>query len=189
MSVKAFEVSPLRSLRLLAGLLGAVGLVVNGLPARAAVKEIRLGVKGATCATCAFALRKTFTKLDGVAGAKLTTKPAYMHVQLKPGEWPDVAKMQEAIRMAGFEAVKEQIELVVTGTVERDGVNYVLAIDAMKTPMRLPLQASLTAKKLPDLVGSVGHTVQLQGLWKPSSSPSAAPGEGMLTVTELQAKH
>lgn len=155
----------------------------GALPAGASVKEVRLGVKGATCATCAFALRKTFQKLDGVSGAKLILKPAFMHVTMKSGEWPDLAKMQESIRLAGFESVKEQVELVVTGTLEKDGDEFVLALDGMKTSVRLPVRVATTGKA-PDLVASVGKPVQLEGRWK--QSESSAPGDGVLSVTALR---
>ena len=150
-------------------------------PARADVKEVRLGVKGATCATCAFALRKAFKNLSGVAEARLTTKLASMEVHMKAGLWPDLPRMQRTIREAGFEPKNAEVDLVVTGVLRRDGEKLVVDLAGMKSPQAVTIDpAGLSS----DVMVQLNRPVELKGRWKPSES--GAPGGGLLSVVSVQ---
>ena len=44
-------------------------------------------------------LKRGFSRLEGVADAKLILKPAHMEVSMKPGYWPDLAKMEVRVNV------------------------------------------------------------------------------------------
>ena len=60
-------------------------------------------------------LRKGLQRLEGVADAKLILKPPHMAVRMKPGYWPDVARMQETIKDAGYTPIPENVDLIFGG--------------------------------------------------------------------------
>lgn len=151
-----------------------------GSPARADVKEVRLGIRGATCATCAFALRKAFKNLSGVADAQLTTKLARMQVRMKPGLWPDLPRMQRTIREAGFEPKSAEVDLVVTGTLRRDGEKLLVDLAGMKAPQSMVLDAADAGAGID---AQLNRMVELTGHWKPTES-----GTGTLSVVSVQAQ-
>ena len=105
-----------------------------------------------------------------------------MQVALKPGQWPDLPRMLATIKEAGFTAVPEQVELVVSGKVAREGDRLVLVLDKLKTPVSLPLTA---AQENPEtaahLERHLGESVDLEGSWKPA--PAGQTGPGQLAVT------
>lgn len=166
-----------RSLLVLSGVLWLV-------PARADVKKLSVGIKGATCATCAFALRKAFKRLDNVDDARLTTKLASMDVKMKPGTWPDLRRMLEMVRNTGFEAVASQVHVVATGTLTKQAEGWTLTLADMKTPTTLALVTggeAAPAKTFVDLQD--GHLVEVDGTWKP---PADKTGTGTLRLTSLR---
>lgn len=152
-----------------------------GQVARADVKEVRLGVKGATCATCAFALRKAFRNLNGVADARLTTKLASMEVHMKPGLWPDLPRMQRTIREAGFEAKNSEVDLVVTGILRRDGEKLVVDLAGMKTAQVMAIDPGDASVEVSALLNQL---VELKGRWKPADG--GVSGGGTLVVVAVQ---
>jgi cation transport ATPase len=149
--------------------------------ARADVKAVQLGVKGATCATCAFALRKAFKNLNGVADATLTIKQAVMQVRMKPGLWPDLPRMQRTIREAGFEAKNAEVDLVVTGTLRKDGEKLVVDLAGMKTAQAVAIDPGAAGT---EVAAQLNHLVELKGRWKPVEG--SASGEGMLSIISVQ---
>lgn len=158
------------------------GLAI-GSPARADVKEVRIGVNGATCATCAFALRKAFKNLKGVADAQLTTKLGVMQVRMKPGLWPDLAVMKRTIREAGFEAKHSEVELVVTGTLRRDGEKLLVDLAGMKSPQSMVVDPAEVSGGIDSQLNQV---IELKGHWKPTEG--AAAGVGTLALVSVQAQ-
>jgi len=154
-------------------------------PVRADVKKLSVGIKGATCATCAFALRKAFKRLDNVEDAKLTTKLASMDVKMKAGTWPDLRRMLEMVRNTGFEAVASQVHVVATGTLTKQTEGWTLTLADMKTPTTIALVAgggeAAPAKTFVDLQD--GHLVEVDGTWKP---PLDKTGHGSLRLTSLR---
>lgn len=164
-------------------LLGVGCGLIGGPTARADVKEVRLGVKGATCATCAFALRKAFKRLDGVADAQLTTKLACMQVQMKPGLWPDLPRMQRTIRESGFEAKTAEIELVVTGMLRKEGDKLVVELAGMKVPQSVVIEPAALATEID---AQLNHRVELKGHWK--ASENAGSGAGTLSAVSVQSQ-
>jgi hypothetical protein len=122
-------------------------------------------------------LRKGLTRLEGVAEAKLIIKPPHMLVRMKPGAWPDFAKMQQTIKDAGFKAIENGVELRVSGRVVKQGEQLVLEVDKMTTPVTLQLKA---AKDDPDTLDHLNHhigeLVELDGNWQPPEEGKAGPG-------------
>jgi hypothetical protein len=129
-------------------------------------------------------LSKGLQRLDGVAQAKLVIKPPHMDVTMKPGYWPDLSRMQQAIKEAGFTSMPENIDLVVTGRVLRTGGQLAVQLDRMQTPTRLLIAA---AKEDPEtathLERHVGQTVRLEGRWQPTPAEDAI--RGSLAVTAI----
>jgi hypothetical protein len=153
-----------------------------GMPARADVKEVRIGVNGATCATCAFALRKAFKNLKGVADAQLTTKLGVMQVRMKPGLWPDLPGMKRTIREAGFEAKNSEVELVVTGTLRRDGEKLLVDLAGMKASQTMVVDPAAASSGIDD---QLNQLVELKGHWKPADGVA---GGGTFALVSVQAQ-
>jgi hypothetical protein len=128
-------------------------------------------------------LRKGFSRLEGVAKADLVIRPPHMEVRMKPGSWPDISKMQQTIRDAGYAAILDRTELLVTGKVVKQGDRLLLELDKMQQPATLRMVA---AKDDPDtaahLERHVGETVELEGLWQ---APAEAGSPGSLAVTAI----
>lgn len=155
-------------------------------PARADVKKVSLGIKGATCATCAFALRKAFKRLAEVEDARLTTKLASMDVKVKPGIWPDLRRMLEMVRNTGFETVANQVQIVATGTLTKQGEGWALSLTEMKAPTSIPVTVgggdSAPSPAFMDL--QAGHLVEIDGTWK--ATPGEKTGPGALRLTSIR---
>jgi hypothetical protein len=130
-------------------------------------------------------LRKGLQRLEGVAQSKLIVKPPHMEVRMKPGFWPDLAAMQRTLKEAGYTPMPENVGLLVTGKVVRQGERLEIALDRMRAPMTLGIVA---AKEDPEtavhLERHVGETVELEGLWQPA--PPGQPGPGALAVTAIR---
>ena len=111
-----------------------------------------------------------------MANAKLIIKPPHMLVRMKAGYWPDLPKMAQTIKDAGYKPIEDRVELIVTGKVVKQGDGLVLELDRMQSPTTLSIVA---AKEDPDtaahLERHMGETVELEGLWEPSPNPKA-PG-------------
>jgi hypothetical protein len=132
-------------------------------------------------------LRKGLTRLDGVAEAKLIIKPPRMEVRMKPGFWPDLAKMQQTVKDAGFKPIEDGVELRVTGKVVKSGEKLTLEIEGMKMPVAVVL---IAAKDDPDTIEHLeekhlGAPVELTGQWRPVTDPKAP---GQLAVTAITAR-
>lgn len=160
-----------------AGLLAAL-LAVS--PAHGDVKEIWLGVQGATCPKCGFSLAKMLKDLPGVSSAKIIVKPQHMEVRLQTGAWVDPNQMLRLVRKSNLKAVPDDIRLTVTGTIQRRGDAHVLLLDQMKTPVQLNLvphsSASDSATRLSD---HAGQRVEVSGYWSPGATKA-------LSVTALK---
>jgi hypothetical protein len=128
-------------------------------------------------------LRKGLTRLEGVADAKLITRPAHMQVRMKPGFWPDFPRMHGTIKEAGYTAVPERTELIVTGKVVKKGDRLALEVDRLKTPTTLLI---VPAKDDPDtaahLERHLGETVELEGLWQAAADAGTSAS---LAVTAI----
>jgi hypothetical protein len=103
---------------------------------------------------------------------------------MKPGYWPDIAKMQQTIKEAGYTPIPEKTELLVTGRVVRRGEPLAIVLDQMRTPTTL-----LVAPVLEDpetaahLERHHGETAKVEGIWQPP--PPGQPGPGALAVTAI----
>jgi len=106
-----------------------------------------------------------------------------MLLRMKAGAWPDIAKMQQTIRDAGYQPIEGGIDLVVTGKVVRQGDKLLVELDKMKSPAALTV---VPAKENPDtaehLQRHLGNTVELEGRWQP---PSDSGGRGGIEVTAI----
>jgi hypothetical protein len=102
-----------------------------------------------------------------------------MEVRMKPGHWPDIAKMEQTIRDSGYTPFDDGVELIVTGVVARKDGRLVLELDRMRTARTLEVAA---AKDDPDtaahLERHVGDLVEVEGEWLPE-------GEGRIAVTAI----
>lgn len=126
-------------------------------------------------------LKRGLTRLEGVADAKLIVKPAHMEVTMKPGYWPDLPKMEDTIRRAGYKPQPEKIGLVVTGKLVKQGDRYAVELEGMQSPATLRVEPGKVAVE--QFAGSVDQAVRLAGLW---TAPEAGGKDaGMLTLTEV----
>jgi hypothetical protein len=130
-------------------------------------------------------LRKGLTRLDGVAEAKLIIKPPHMEVRMKPGFWPDLPKMQQTIKDAGFKPIENGVELRVTGKIVKSGETVTMQLDGMKTSVTLLVVAAKEdADTLAHLVEKhLGTTAEVTGQWQPPAE--GQPGPGSLAVTAI----
>ena len=106
-----------------------------------------------------------------MSDAKLIIKPPHMAVRMKPGFWPDLARMQQTIHDAGYKPIEGGVALRVTGKLVKQGDGLALELDEMKSPVTLSLQPSTEAPQLLGQLDSrLGDRVELEGQWQPSPS-------------------
>ncbi|HEU4752015.1 MAG TPA: hypothetical protein VFU47_02825 [Armatimonadota bacterium] len=119
-----------------------------------------------------------------MADAKLIIKPPHMEVRMKPGFWPDLPRMQQTIKDAGYQPILDRTELVVTGKVVKQADGLALEVDRLKSPVTLRIVPSPddpdTAAHLAEK--HVGQTATLQGLWH---APAAQGGPASLAVAAI----
>jgi hypothetical protein len=161
------------------GALTAAGLMAAGLTcgpaARGDVRGAWLGVEGATCPKCGFALAKALNALDGVAKARLIVKPQQMEVRMQPGAWVDPARMFQLARKSNLKALPHAVRLAVTGKLEQRGDRRVLVLDQMKSPMELTLVPQTSApEKAAQLEDAVGERLEVEGCWSLDTSNTLA---------------
>jgi hypothetical protein len=107
-----------------------------------------------------------------------------MVVKMKPGHWPDIAKMQQTIKGAGYTPIPEKTELVVTGRVARRGEPLAIVLDQMRTPTTLFVAPVLEdPETAAHLERHHGETMKLEGIWQPP--PPGQQGPGALAVTAI----
>jgi hypothetical protein len=153
----------------------AVALVLVAPAARADVKSVWLGVKGATCPKCGFGLAKALHAVPGVEKAWIVVTPQHMEVRLKPGAWVDPAQMLQLTHKSNLKDVPEDIRLTVTGTLEKRGEGLVLVLDRMKTPVDLTLTAHASAPDRGTGLGDhVGELLEVEGYWPPDGKLTLA---------------
>jgi hypothetical protein len=118
-----------------------------------------------------------------VADAKLILKPPHMEVRMKPGFWPDVAKMGQTIRDAGYKLMDDGVELRVSGRVVKASDRLALELDGMKSPLSLPILPSSGDPKNAVPLGDeqVGQVLELIGRWQPAPD-GKAPGSLRVTA-------
>jgi hypothetical protein len=105
-----------------------------------------------------------------------------MLVRMKPGYWPDLVKMQQTIRDAGYQPIEGGVELRVTGKVVKLGDRLTLELDSMKAPAVLTVIPSKeSAETAPHLERHVTQAVDVEGQWQPAQDKSA----GLLAVTAI----
>ncbi len=151
---------------------------------RAEVKNVWLGVNGATCATCAYSLDKGLRRLDGVSRTRLTTgAPAHLDVTLKPGVWVDPARMTRVVNDVGYEARRDDVRLTVVGRLEIEGTGYRLVVGDVSPAQAFSLVAyagkdggsrKASGGGMAALPGLAGHPVELSGFWKPDADGPGA---------------
>ena len=156
-------------------------LAMVGGSARADVKVVKLGVNGLTRATPAtLSLRKRFRRLGGVDRIRVFIRPPHVEVRMEPGTWPDLARMQRAIREAGYAPVPDRIELTVTGRLSRQAAGYRVELDGMRISPILPVRGANDAEEVASrLERHVGELVELTGRWQPGPA-GTAPGTLLL---------
>ena len=114
--------------------------------------------------------------------AKLIMKPPHMEVRMKPGSWPDLEKMTETINKAGYKPIEGQVELIVTGTVVKQGDQLALELEGMEGARSLLV---VPAKNDPEtaahLERHLGDQIEVEGLWQPAMEG----GKDGLAVTAI----
>jgi hypothetical protein len=139
--------------------------------ARGDVKSVWLGVQGATCPKCGFALAKSLNNLEGIARARLIVKPQHMDVRLQPGAWVDPVQMLRLTRKSNLKAVPDDVRLTVSGSVERRGEALVIVLDQMRTPVELTAVPHASAPAIGvQLAGHSGQRVQVEGYFPPGAT-------------------
>jgi hypothetical protein len=75
--------------------------------------------------------------------------------------------MLQVIRDAGFTPVPEEVRLVVTGVLSKNGDRFVLALDAMTRPLALDCEAAREqgGSGAPALSEFLGRHVEVQARW------------------------
>jgi hypothetical protein len=124
-----------------------------------------------------------------VSDAKLIIKPPHMQVRMKPGFWPDLPRMLQTIRDAGYKPIEDRVDLRVTGKLVKQagGSGLALELEAMQTPVVLPLASGPASPDLfPKLLSKAGETVELEGRWL--APPAGRTGFGSLGVTSIVEK-
>ncbi len=103
---------------------------------------------------------------------------------MKLGQWPDLPRMNETIKDAGF-VPGGTVELVVTGTLLKQENGLVIALDGMNSPVSLPVHSEPKGSvKSADLEQRVGEMVELEGRWQPVPADQSVIGE--LSVTAIR---
>ena len=107
-----------------------------------------------------------------------------MRVRMKPGYWPDLPRMQQTIKKAGYTPIPEGTELRVSGKVVKLGDRLTVELDGMKAPVALPVTAAKDDPETAAHLGRhVGETVELEGNWQPPAD--GQQGIGALAVTAI----
>ena len=107
-----------------------------------------------------------------------------MDVLLDAGAWVDVSTMLRTIKKAGYPPVPEDVRLTVSGTIRRQGDEYVIELDAMKKSVALALILGKdNARIAADLAARGDRMATLEGHWQPPADGQA--GTGSLRVDKL----
>ena len=100
---------------------------------------------------------------------------------MKSGVWPDLKKMQQTIKEAGYTPVGEEIRLRVSGKVVKEADAVLIEVDGMSSPIKLRLTAAKEeAEALAHLERHAGETVEIEGKWQAAEDPK---DPGSLAVT------
>lgn len=118
-------------------------------------EEIRIGVVGMTCASCALRIQKGIRDLDGVGQANVNFATEKAVVRLGP-DGADLTQVLERIRDVGYRPVTDSIRLTL-GVVPDDGQALVARVAGIPGVIRVRYEESLLALAvtyLPDTVTS-----------------------------------
>ncbi len=78
------------------------------------VKKAEIKISGMSCATCAVAIEKSLSSLEGVKFVKVNLGTETAIVEYEP-EKVDMSKMEKAVKSAGYEVVNERITVKIGG--------------------------------------------------------------------------
>lgn len=103
---------------------------------------------------------------------------------MKPGTWPDVARMQRTIREAGYRPMDGVVEMRVTGRLILRSGSLALELDGMQAPTSLAVVgAGEGSGATAQLELLLGQTVELEGRWQPP--PPGHSEDGTLRVSAV----
>jgi len=96
---------------------------------------------------------------------------------MKPGSWPDVPKMLQTIKRAGYPPVLADVRLTVSGVVRSRGEGLVIEVDNLKQALALTLvPAKNGAETFAHLkLKHLDQNVTLEGLWQPPAKDDKGP--------------
>ena len=106
---------------------------------------------------------------------KLILKPAHLEVTMKPGSWPDLAKMEDTIKRAGYTPMPERIDLRLTGKLVKQEDRLALELVGMQSPLALAVAPAPGAAG-GELTSRVDQVVELEGRWQPPANGGGGPG-------------
>ena len=137
-------------------------------------KKRDFAISGMTCAACANRIEKGLQKVDGVHDATVNFATEKASVSFDT-EKVDVATVHEKIRTLGYDVVKEEISLDITGMtcaacsarIEKglsrtDGVNTATVNLALETGKVIYDPAELTAQDVIEKIKKLGYDAQLK---------------------------
>lgn len=97
------------------------------------MKKDTLAVKGMTCASCASAVEKSVSKVEGVASAHVNLATERLHVEYAEGV--DVEVIKSAVRQAGYE-VAEDASALQSATIPIQGMTCAACVAAVEKALR-----------------------------------------------------
>jgi copper chaperone len=140
--------------------------------AHAELKHVDLAVHGMDCATCAFSVRMSVGKIDGVEGVELRLERAAAEIKLRPANRVTLAQLRQTIKNTGYEA--KAATVTVLGTlVERQGTPalQVAHLDQTWAIERDPAHAAAYDDAVRRVASKSADVVEIVGVVPPPSAP------------------
>ena len=99
-----------------------------------------------------------------------------MDVEFKPGTWPDVPRMLQVIKAAGYTPVPEDVRLMVSGTLHKKDDGWVLEVDNLKQPITLILVVDKNDSQTTNAMQQqADKPVVVEGFWQAEAKADNNP--------------
>ena len=101
-----------------------------------------------------------------------------MDVVMKSGMWPDLPKMLQTIKRAGYPPVLKDVRLTLSGVIRKRGKGLVIQLDRLKQPLTLTLVPASGAVDIIEHLKQkhLDQTVTIEGLWQGPGKDDKGPG-------------
>jgi cation transport ATPase len=139
--------------------------------AGAEMKHVDLAVHGMDCATCAFSVRMSVGKIDGVERVELRLERAAAEITLRPANRVTLAQLRQTIKTTGYEA--KAATVTVLGTlVDREGkpALQVAQLDQTWTIERDPAHAAAYDDTVRRVASKSATVVEIVGVVPPPAA-------------------